>query len=1147
LISMSSSVSTADSIADWKVSQLWNALSVHSSPERNAVLGTLQQCMPDIQRILSQGGTAPSDFTLHDPGHSFRVAERMLWLIPATTKDILSIYELALLLLAAYLHDIGMTPTGKKVSEHFQFLLIGNPGELTQAELGYLQEWLDNTQDGLVPPICKSLPTAADIQTARRLTAHYCRYQHNNWSSEWIHNNLSDLKLGSYENWIEDLTNLCASHHYGYEQLVTKRFDPRFVEPRGTIVHLRYLACVLRIADILEFDPERTPDVIFRHRDISTDSAIYWWKDHDVTLLRPDKTRLILYGRPSNAYIHHAIEQLADQIDTELALCVRIDAEKPFLVGPASGIILFHSWDFPSALERNIEAKGDNYEYIDGSFRPDTKRLLDLLSGVRFYNTPLAAFRELLQNAFDAVREQIAYERLRQHDSQNPDWDVRLQNVHYVRMAVRIEDDIVWVSCTDSGVGMTKAHIRDHLLVSGRSKRHDFLDLQRRCTANGFRLVRTGEFGIGALSYFMVADKVKITTRRTQEAGSYELTGWSFETDGVEAFGELRREQSAGPGTTVSFRIRKDMYHGDWLAWTGKLREYLLETVAYTPCQLFLDIVGRPELRLHLKPGWVKGEADFIRMVLEDLDRERENRGSLEFNDEVTQAIRWRVEEGFLPHDAGRYRISMPYFQLKGGICLGFFREESGGRDIVIKPLRHNHGYLPKGRLFHSWKGIGFGESRFNDWYLPREVDGSSNDKHWGDGLAEVDWYSSETGTLSANRNNLEQSDFGKKMLSWLYARANAIQTELAVENSTSQYSLMNYRFAWVPTLPPGPLYWIFPASGQSQKSRIFAWVELIVSRLFESRDHVVTSELRIFQLPAISTSSFPYPDSEMIFRENEVTLVPPVSILRPQITGNPDSRVGFCSPRTAPTLIAKAPTQPVAIWCDLGVSLMSSSHKHKVVRFPAEWRNICAIRFSGYSGEIGDEIVWNEAHPIIQMVSVDAEKWVRKTKWPSKEIAKETLATSTAAELASDPTKCAAWILLFIEGREWEAWNSFVAANPDTAKGMWEKLFRGRVEPDCIYEEKILVIDQAFPFSSVGIVTPDVYKRDDFLLLSNKYTSAVTPEWTVGRKRDKRRFIYRLFRWIRIGVKLIVAVPLLLLFLLYVVIRKRKRQSAEG
>jgi hypothetical protein len=46
---------------------------------------------------------------------------------------------------------------------------------------------------------------------------------------------------------------------------------------------------------------------------------------------------------------------------------------------------------------------------------------LELLAGTQLYGTPLAAIRELLQNAFDAVGERIARERLSQPDPVDPE------------------------------------------------------------------------------------------------------------------------------------------------------------------------------------------------------------------------------------------------------------------------------------------------------------------------------------------------------------------------------------------------------------------------------------------------------------------------------------------------------------------------------------------------------------------------------------------------------------------------------------------------------------------------------------------------------------------------------------------------------
>ena len=60
------------------------------------------------------------------------------------------------------------------------------------------------------------------------------------------------------------------------------------------------------------------------------------------------------------------------------------------------------------------------YEFIEGAFRPNTAKLLQILSGTNLYRSELDAIRELLQNAFDAVKETIAYEIVRGQINEHP-------------------------------------------------------------------------------------------------------------------------------------------------------------------------------------------------------------------------------------------------------------------------------------------------------------------------------------------------------------------------------------------------------------------------------------------------------------------------------------------------------------------------------------------------------------------------------------------------------------------------------------------------------------------------------------------------------------------------------------------------------
>ncbi|MGB9119979.1 MAG: hypothetical protein WCE73_05115, partial [Candidatus Angelobacter sp.] len=261
-------------IPSWRQTALWEKLKSKRSPEAEAVRSTFERWLPKIQNILTLGGTSPTDFTLHDAGHAFRVAQRMAQLVPQDILGHLSVYELALLLLSAYLHDIGMTPEQSKIVRHYQYLVTGNQTLLSSPEQHLFQLFLDDQFDGVTAPIAKNTPTESDLRRTSEIITYYARFRHNDWSEEWIRSNLSEETLGTYEGWVNDLITICRSHHEGYSDLRQERFKPRLVGSPATVFQMRYLAVILRVADILEFDPERTPLVLFKHRFISPSSLI---------------------------------------------------------------------------------------------------------------------------------------------------------------------------------------------------------------------------------------------------------------------------------------------------------------------------------------------------------------------------------------------------------------------------------------------------------------------------------------------------------------------------------------------------------------------------------------------------------------------------------------------------------------------------------------------------------------------------------------------------------------------------------------------------------------------------------------------------------------------------------------------------------
>jgi len=169
-------------------------------------------------------------------------------------------------------------------------------------------------------------------------------------------------------------------------------------------------------------------------------------------------------------------------------------------------------------------------------FQVDLAGMVDLLSR-HLYSGPQVYLRELLQNAADAVTARRAT------DPAAPA-QVRLR-------ASEAPDGRAVLEVTDTGVGLTRDEAADLLATIGRSSKRDPLGLGR----SEF----IGQFGIGMLAAFMVADRIEVTSRSAQE----DATGirWTGSADGTF---EVTEEAGLPVGTTVRLLARPDAAH--WLA-----------------------------------------------------------------------------------------------------------------------------------------------------------------------------------------------------------------------------------------------------------------------------------------------------------------------------------------------------------------------------------------------------------------------------------------------------------------------------------------------------------------------------------------------------------------------------------------------------
>ncbi|MET9441775.1 HSP90 family protein [Streptomyces sp. NPDC006610] len=170
------------------------------------------------------------------------------------------------------------------------------------------------------------------------------------------------------------------------------------------------------------------------------------------------------------------------------------------------------------------------------TFQVDLRGLVDLLSH-HLYSSPKVYLRELLQNAVDAITARRALD---------PGAPARVR-LFAEAGALRVED---------SGVGLTESDVHDLLATIGRSsKRAEALHEAR----SGF----LGQFGIGLLACFVVAERIRVVSRsaRTPDARPVE---WTAADDGSYTVRTLPDDARPEPGTTVHLVPRPGA--GEWLA-----------------------------------------------------------------------------------------------------------------------------------------------------------------------------------------------------------------------------------------------------------------------------------------------------------------------------------------------------------------------------------------------------------------------------------------------------------------------------------------------------------------------------------------------------------------------------------------------------
>lgn len=468
-------------------------------------------------------------FTMHDSTHAMKVAHLMFNIIKPDRRDALTPPEIALLVISAFLHDLGMALSpkqrDKRLDPESDLWLHLEVDEHLRNSINKLKEQISNSQ---IPQTIRDrarhkLYQAEEALLCRDTRQNHAtrqRYEELLTQLQQFHNekpsSLPDVECClsfDGDSFREKLIEICVSHVQDFEFILDNdetnierhRFPKDY--PLGSHnADLHMVAAALRLADILDFDRERTPPVLFYYLLPTTlanqdDRSILEWSKHmTISNWHIEKDAIVFRGHCKSHIIHHAIVQFCNDIEKEIK-----STFDTFSIRKTN-----FPFNLPKSVQTKIEQHG--YTYVPYKFELDDNRVYQLLMGGAIYENPLVAVRELVQNAVDACKLKDALIQMYEPRS-IPNTTDRI-TIRYEEPTEKCQEPKLTI--TDTGTGMDKWLLENYFLKVGTSyyNSSDFKKIRMQIRAKHKKLdfAPISEFGIGFLSCFLLADRLKLDT-----------------------------------------------------------------------------------------------------------------------------------------------------------------------------------------------------------------------------------------------------------------------------------------------------------------------------------------------------------------------------------------------------------------------------------------------------------------------------------------------------------------------------------------------------------------------------------------------------------------------------------------------------------
>lgn len=479
-----------------------------------------------------------SEYTIHNISHVNGMLNLIDHIIPERVAEKMTSTDWMMIVLSFYFHDLGMLITEDEYKNR-----NNNKAFTRYLTTVDLQKYKSEDEE----------------DRNRVIYQDYVRERHGDRISDWLNSiapcgedqpvqkMLYDMLHSLKKEVLRDLALICHSHQFDLNERIDEfETDCQYEQDAQSKYNKLYVAAILRTADLLHINSERTPQEKFLL--ISPQNSYSrreWVQQKSINCIRPRK-EINKDGRVDDNIEQHSFEIIGEFTDEdafshfqsyldyaqgELTKVYRICKESH----RKNNDIYEFPWD--DIDKSKIKTQGFSAEKF--RFELDKDNILKLLIGHTLYNQANVVLRELTQNALDAVRLMYSSNK---EGQESP-----------AKIIIKWDSKERVLEVSDNGTGMNQDIILKYLFRVGSSMYQSKVFIDEHPEFHSI-----SHFGIGMLTCFMISDEIDITTLHHKEKFAHlikvrNLDGSFYMRNDIKPDSVLGGEH----GTTFRLKVRE--------------------------------------------------------------------------------------------------------------------------------------------------------------------------------------------------------------------------------------------------------------------------------------------------------------------------------------------------------------------------------------------------------------------------------------------------------------------------------------------------------------------------------------------------------------------------------------------------------------